>query len=118
MLAGNPVHFDKGFFLGAVRLGVSEKDEMFEVFALVSDEFHGLRDRSNLDLAQAALAHADEFQEVRRRESGELAEFAPRECTVTFTVIVIVLHVGAIIFVFGNRFHAYKIGLLIPEVNI
>ena len=86
-----------------------------EIFALVCDEPHRLHDRLNLDQAQVALTHTYKFQEVRRAESGKLAEFAPGERPVTFTIIVIVLHEKVVVFVFEYRFHVYKIDF--PNIN-
>ena len=118
MLAGDALHLEQGRLLVAVICRVPVGDHLFEVFRLEPGKPYGLCHRGYLYFGEITLAHAHELDEVRRGEPGKFAELAPRERSVTFTVFVIVLQVGVVVFVFEYRLHAYKVGLFLPKVNI
>ena len=113
MFQSDFLHFKESFLLDGILLGIAERDEFAKVIFLVIDELHSLRHSTCLDLGKFALAHAHEFQKIRRRKAGTLAEFAPRERTETLAFVVIILHKEVIVFVFKYRFHTHKSTLIL-----
>ena len=70
------------------------------------------------NLAQTALAFAHQLEVRRRAESSKLRKFTPRKRRTTFTLVVKVLHKGAIVFIFDYTFHHnLNIPLFVSRVN-
>ena len=101
----NPLHFKESGFLDIVFFSITKDDHLTEIIFLKTGKAHRLSHVAHLDLAELTLAHANQFQEIRRSKPGTLAELAPRERTKTLAFVVVVLHKAVIIFIFKYRFH-------------
>ena len=90
---------------------VPEFDHLLEVCEFKASEFHRGGHAREPDAAQGRFSFADELEVRRRSEPGVLRKFTPGKAGL-LAFFVEVLHVAAVILVFGYRFHGVRLQVL------